>query len=39
MLITYAIVIVGDGTFLGERIPLVCVHGSEYNSVKTDGAT
>ena len=31
-------VICGDGTFLGDLMPLLDVHGSEYNSVKTDGA-
>ena len=35
----YAIEICGDGTLRGERIPRFKVHGSEYNSLKTDGAT
>ena len=35
----YAIDIWGDGTFLGDRIALLDVHESEYNSVSTDGAT
>jgi hypothetical protein len=35
----YAIEICGDGTFLGDLIALFVVHESEYNSLRTDGAT
>lgn len=31
--------ICGDGTLRGDLIPLFKVHESEYNSLRTDGAT